>query len=283
MKKTLSLALILAMLAGTLSLAACDSGKEEEPNGSTTTAGTTTSSATTTTSATSTTPEDPDDPIILPPTEEDQAEDPVAVGWEAVLQAVGSGVNLMPDYFGAISEYTVAQGYDWNPDEHPDLGNETPPNLFTNPDNSLNFSEDGTKGLDDKWCCGANEVEGCSAIIWSMTQSVTATHYAFKTANDNEEWPNRNPEAWRIYGTNADLTEDMQPTEDQLFNMEVPDGWELIDTVYETDLPDMNYTVCAFAIDNPTAYKHYMVCIDYIALGGQTFQLAEIFLFGSAD
>lgn len=282
MKKYLSLALALAMITGTLSLVSCDSGKEPE----TTTTASTTTSTSNPPAANPTTPATT--PASNPATTDDEqsgfddgeVEDPIAIGWDAVLQAVGTSTNLMPDYFGTISEYTVATGYDWNPEENEGLGNETPPNLFSNPDNS---ADDAAAGDDLKWCCGRAEVEGCSAIIWSMTQSVTANYYAFKTANDNEKWPNRNPLSWRIYGTNEELTEDMQPTTDQLYNMEVPEGWELVDFVYEATLPDMNYTVCAFEIDNPTAYQHYMLCIDYIAYGGETFQLAEIFLFGSAD
>ncbi|MGM9680057.1 MAG: hypothetical protein ACI3XR_00980 [Eubacteriales bacterium] len=280
MKKYLSLALALAMITGTLALVSCD---KSEPD--TTTAGTTTSSATTSTTVTSGDPGE-QDPTGEPTSGGDVVNpdapntvDPEAhvEGDAAVAQLVGSNVNLMEEYFGSYSAISITQGYVYDEDAPDDVkgANEAAPNLF-----------DGD--VSTKWCCPRTSAEHCSSVVWSMSQAVTATHYSFTTANDNESYTNRNPVAWRIYGTNKELTEDMAMNDDY-FWLEgyeencVPEGWELIDYVGCSDLPDLNFTECAFTIDNPTSYQYYMLLIDWCDFSGASMQISEFTLYGTAD
>ncbi|MGM9680056.1 MAG: hypothetical protein ACI3XR_00975 [Eubacteriales bacterium] len=275
MKKILSLALALAMIAGTLALASCENGKEETTT-STTTAGTTTSSATTT----STNPGDPAEPAKSTESAENTDPDPEikfdehAEGAEAVAQLVGSSINLMDDYLGDyLIQYSINKNFDWTEDpDKADLGNEAAPNILDN-------------NPDTKWCCGRTDVEFCSSVVWSMAQEVTVTHYVIRTANDNEKFPGRNAESWRLYGTNVELSQDMVMTQ-EYFDSEdyqVPEGWELIDWVQDSDLPDSNFTDCGFSVDNPAPYKYYMLLIDYCDYQDGCFQMSDFNLYGTAD
>ncbi|MGM9681566.1 MAG: hypothetical protein ACI3XR_08690, partial [Eubacteriales bacterium] len=178
-------------------------------------------------------------------------------------------INLMDKYFGAYhDELSVRTGYIW-PDSVAGIVDETPDCLFD-------------RDLNTKWCCGSADVESCSAVVWSMSEPVTVTHYSFTTANDNEIYLNRNPVAWRLYGSNSELTEDLKMNDDLFDSGEVPEGWVLLDQVFDSDLPDANYTECAFSVDNPTPYQHYMLLIDYCDIGCTTFQLSELTLYGIA-
>lgn len=285
MKKYLSLALALAMITGTLALASCDNSNE--PTTTTTNSTTTSSTPSSDPTTPATNPNDTNtDPTSEPSTGGDDvnpnAPDTVnpeshAEGAEAVAQLVGSSINLMEDYYDSYSELSITEGYVYDPDAAEDVAgqSEVAPNLF-----------DGD--VTTKWCCSSSLVEHCSSVVWSMTQAVTATHYSFTTANDNEKYPDRNPVAWRIYGTNEALTEDMAMNDDY-FALEgyedgcVPEGWVLLDYVGCSDLPDLNYTECAFSIDNPTAYQSYMLLIDWCDFQGVSMQISEFTLYGTAD
>lgn len=257
MKRLFSAFMSLTAIIGILSMASCSEDAV------------TTSSVPTSTADTSSVVS------IVPPSsnivsEVEKAEE-CAYG-DALTELLGEAENLMDEHFLSYSEISVTIGFDWDGTDRPELGREVAPNLF-----------DGDTAT--KWCCSDTDVAGCSAVVWSMSEAVTVTHYTFTTANDNAEFVGRNPVAWRLYATSNELTADMAMTTD-LFNGDtVPEGWVLIDEVSDTELPDDNFVECGWEIDaeSRAAYSGYMLLIDSCDTSNEVFQMSEIDLYGTAE
>jgi hypothetical protein len=183
--------------------------------------------------------------------------------WTDSTEATAGKTNLTVEYNATISSLTNVEGYEERPDQ--DLPAEGPQNLFDN---------DPTTKL----CCGTGAIED-HYVVWTMDQPVKATSYVLTTANDNEQYPLRNAEAWALLATNEDLPDGWDLDED---NYTV---WTVLDIVYYTVLPDENYKEVAYTIDeeNQGAYSTYMWYCLYCEGGAEGFQLSEITLYGSAE
>lgn len=196
-----------------------------------------------------------------------------------------SHTNLTKEYFSQIvMNQSIFSGNDWTESEDEQfqgLGKEDAPNLFDcNPET--------------KWCCGRELVEFNSAIVFEMKEQVNVTGYSLTTANDNDEWPDRNPVQWRIYGCNelpeTTVTAPMEGTTDTyLESGKVPDGWTLLDAVdaslpgdtSQSMLPDEKFKEVGFELPQAGAYKYFMFIIDYTEQSDITFQLADLTLYGN--
>ncbi len=179
-------------------------------------------------------------------------------------------VNLMEDYFDSMNEQTISGSYDWTDTSEEDkigLGAEGAQNMFD-------------MDTETKWCSPCVDVEGCSAIIWSMTQAVTVEGYSLTTANDNEMFTDRNPVTWRLYGA-TELPEAI--TKAQIADGTVPDGWTLIDAVEGANLPDTNFTEVAMMAELPGTYTYFMFIIDKTENVGSSLQLSEFHLYGEVQ
>lgn len=112
------------------------------------------------------------------------------------------------------------------------------------------FANEGADMLFDgdettKWCLAGTE----AYVIWK-TDAVTATGYEIVTANDNAEYPGRNPGAWTLSGSNDGTT------------------WTAIDVVENDDiLQDANFTPFTFVIDTPAEYNYYKFEVSAVESG----------------
>lgn len=260
MKKIFSAFMSLTVLVAVLSMASCSETPAESSSKATS------SSAPTGTSSVVSV-EVPSSPTV---SEEDPGEE--AAYGDALTELLSEAENLMDEHFSSYSEISVTIGFDWDESDRPELGREVAPNLF-----------DGDTAT--KWCCSDADVAGNSAVVWSMNEAVTVTHYTFTTANDNAEYPGRNPTGWRLYATNNELTSDMAMTADMFSGDIVPEGWVLLDEVTKTELPEENFVECGFAIDeeNQGAYVSFMLLIDTCDTSNNVFQMSEIDLYGSVE
>lgn len=301
MKKYLSLALALAMLISASALAACDSSTDEteapaqsstpasgdngdttEPAGDATTAdpGNTTQPEETEGNDDPATP-DPD-PVVDPFDEQFHGYEPI----DNLEAYKAEHVNLTALYFDGLEmSQSIFSGNDWTESEDETfagLGNEDAPNLFD-------------CDPETKWCCARSLVEmGNSAVVWRMSKAVDVTAYSITTANDNVEWPSRNPVQWRLYGC-TELPEtvvtDVNPDEGDTYlsTYTVPEGWTLIDAVDAADpddpmislVPDENFKEIGLEPANPGTYQYFMLIIDYCEGDDITFQLADLTLYGN--
>lgn len=142
-----------------------------------------------------------------------------------------------------------------------------------------------------KWCLGGSDARR-NAVVWNMTKPVYVNGYTFTTANDNTDYPERNPLRWRLYGAyelpSVRMNEiaDNSTGESYLDLGIVPEGWVLIDAVNAADpnnpasslLPDENYREVAFEAEHPGTYQYFMLLIDDVE--GNVFQMGEFELYG---
>ena len=103
-----------------------------------------------------------------------------------------------------------------------------------------------------------------AGVSWRMTRSVTVHAYAIYTANDVDEYPGRNPQAWKLYGSHDG------------------EDWKVIHTVENGDLPTENYAGKVFEFENSTAYRYYSWALDGV-VEGDSFQLAELLLYTTEE
>lgn len=129
----------------------------------------------------------------------------------------------------------------------PGFNNEGPENLFD-------------RNAGTKYCYDMDRRSENTVII-SLEDAFTAKAYALRTANDTEQYADRNPDRWVLYG-----------------RMSENDEWVEIDTVNggEEQLDPKNFTLYVFEIDNPTAYKYYKLWIK----NKGTMQLSDLILLG---
>ncbi len=204
---------------------------------------------------------------------------------ENLAEYQASHTNLTKEFFKEIvMNQSIFSGNDWTDsedDQFQGLGKEDAPNLFDCDPNT-------------KWCCGRELVEFQSAIVFEMNEQVNVTGYSLTTANDNDEWPDRNPVQWRIYGCNelpeTTITSAMEGTTDTyLESGKVPEGWTLLDAVdaslpddtSQSMLPDEKFREIGFDLPKAGTYKYFMFIVDYTEQADVTFQLADLTLYGN--
>lgn len=105
--------------------------------------------------------------------------------------------------------------------------------------------------------------DGPCVIEWKMIKPVTLSAYTIYTANDADNNPGRNPDDWKIYGS------------------EDAETWVEIHAVQDAGLPTTNYTPTVYEISNTTAYRYYRFEIESVVEGG--FQLSELLLYTAED
>jgi len=110
-----------------------------------------------------------------------------------------------------------------------------------------------------KWCVRPTSSDGSVTVMWSMTEKVRIDAYSISTAND---WLDRNPEAWCLYGRNSE-----------------EDEWIVIDNVTNGNLPKALFTYSdIFTIDNPVEYKHYKLTVTDNFNNRDLYQFSELVL-----
>ena len=96
-----------------------------------------------------------------------------------------------------------------------------------------------------------------------MSQEVTVYSYTLKTANDHDKSPNRTLKSWVLYGSQDG------------------ENWDVIDTVKDSGMKDVNYKDYTYAVDKVGTYTRFKLEITEKA--GTGFQLSEIGLKGCVD
>ena len=113
--------------------------------------------------------------------------------------------------------------------------------------------------VNTKWCVRPTAANGSVTVEWNMTEAVQIDAYAISTAND---WPDRNPEAWVLYGKND------------------PDGeWTVLSEVTEGNLPKDLFTISdVFTVENPGAYRYYKMTFTENFNNRDLYQFSELIL-----
>ena len=106
-----------------------------------------------------------------------------------------------------------------------------------------------------------NTATPCS-IAWTMKESTSLYSYTLTTANDNATYKNRSIKSWVLYGSNDG------------------NNWDVIDTVNDSGIMDVNYADYTYIVDNVGSYKHFKLTVTEGY--GNSFQLSEISLKGCA-
>ena len=106
-----------------------------------------------------------------------------------------------------------------------------------------------------------NTATPCS-IAWTMKESTSLYSYTLTTANDNATYKNRSIKSWVLYGSNDG------------------NNWDVIDTVNDSGIMDVNYADYTYIVDNVGSYKHFKLTVTEGY--GDSFQLSEISLKGCA-
>lgn len=130
------------------------------------------------------------------------------------------------------------------------------------------FNEnEGPKGLFDydvftKYCAPIQEHENVTEIEFSLIEGAALTGYAFYTANDNEEYVERNPQSWVLYGKDES------------------GEWVVVDECDGETLgmQPANYTGYGRFCTGAAVYKDYKLVIN----NEDILQLGEVTLFGAA-
>ena len=142
-------------------------------------------------------------------------------------------------------------------------------------------------GIDDtKWCSNNGDYyivfrtdDGNGAV----GEGIAPTYYRLFTGNDTGSYPDRNWNAWKIYGANFDSDEDA--TREST-------AWVLLDEksgITNTQLPDADFTAAFFYMSNPsdTKYAYFKVEVsdptDIMQMGELTFGNAANFVQIRAD
>jgi spore coat protein CotH len=106
---------------------------------------------------------------------------------------------------------------------------------------------------------GQQQTPGEVEITFALTDAKALSGYAFFTANDTSEYPERNPNAWVLYGKGADgkFVELSKSTSD------------------EAGMGAHDFTAYGVLIENAAAYSEYKLVITHAG----TLQLGELMLF----
>ncbi len=125
-------------------------------------------------------------------------------------------------------------------------GSETAVNLFD-------------RTLDAKWCAPGTE----HYVTWQTSRPVPVYGYQMYTANDNEEYPGRNPISWTLSGSNDPENDGWTPIDVQTENFDIPDedcaGYEVV-----------------FDEEPTTAYEYFKLEIGAVEGEEGIFQLSEL-------
>lgn len=98
-----------------------------------------------------------------------------------------------------------------------------------------NWPDAGDNNVYTKYCSSFN---GQSWFLFDAGETVMPYGYRIYTANDTRTYPERNPNTWRLYGSNT-YTQDPNDA-----------SWELIDQkTWDTTLTSVNYTPFDFYLD----------------------------------
>lgn len=132
-------------------------------------------------------------------------------------------------------------------------------NTINGPDG---FDGEGVKNLFDndrgsKYCLTA---DGEVVVTFGLAKAKAVEAYMFRTGNDTQENPDRNPDAWTLYGSNDNET------------------WEVLHEVTdgEKQLAPTNQLWYGFEIENPKEFKNYKIVFKEDGL----MQLSEIRILG---
>ncbi|MBE6639498.1 MAG: hypothetical protein E7616_08655 [Ruminococcaceae bacterium] len=113
--------------------------------------------------------------------------------------------------------------------------------------------------VNTKWCVRPTSADGSVTVEWQMTKAVQIDAYAISTAND---WPDRNPDAWTLYGKND------------------PDGeWTVLSSISGGNLPKELFTMSdIFTIENPGTYQYYKLTVTENFNNRDLYQFSELIL-----
>ena len=133
---------------------------------------------------------------------------------------------------------------------------------------TVGIGDDGPANLVDgfkstKWCVNLDEHTG-PYIIFKTQKAIKISGYSITTSNDSEEHPDRNPESWKLYGTNE-------------YNPQGATNLTLLDAVYgDKVLQDANNVTYNFTLSEmpTTAYQYYWLQIE-AAENGNIMQMSE--------
>lgn len=99
-----------------------------------------------------------------------------------------------------------------------------------------------------------------ATLAWTMKEPVTLKWYVIYSANENANFPGRNPKEWGLFGSNDGTT------------------WVCIDAVYDAQLPNTDSAGTAFSIEDPAPYQYYALKITS-TVGSDVMQFSEIGLY----
>lgn len=119
---------------------------------------------------------------------------------------------------------------------------------------------DGTTGA--KW-----EGNPPTSVTLEASEATYLTGYQFTTANDNKNFPGRNPSDWKIEGSNDNET------------------WtEIVAETNNTVMQNVNYTPFTFTLNTPPtqAYKYFKITVTKAQGGNGFFQMGEVALIGTS-
>lgn len=132
--------------------------------------------------------------------------------------------------------------------------------------------------LDTKWCAPGY----IHSITWETDRQIAVYGYLMYTANDNSEYPGRNPVTWKLYGSNDPEDGEWELIDEQFENYDIPDedfvkyevilGEEAEDEngePYFMYTPSPEYRYFRLDIENIAGLEHEDGEIEYI------FQLSE--------
>lgn len=154
------------------------------------------------------------------------------------------------------------------------------------------FRAVGTLGSESKYPCSespANAIDGDAfnkylnfgkqnsgfIVARADGQAVVVESFAITTAND---YPERDPNEWALYGTNDPITSEDNSTGEA-------ENWTLVDSG-TVDLPDERFTLGpTVSVNNATAYKAYKLLFPSLKDNSGDFpadsmQIAEVFIDG---
>lgn len=122
----------------------------------------------------------------------------------------------------------------------------------------LGGNEGSTKLFDEKTSTKWG-FSGKQYVIFHPTTTLVANSYAITTANDNEQFPGRNPKSWTVYGANTNDWPDYGSND-----------WQKIAEVNNDQvMQDKNFTRYQFPLDvRGKSYNYYMWEISSVQGGG---------------
>jgi hypothetical protein len=131
-----------------------------------------------------------------------------------------------------------------------------------------------TSGNHSKWCVESNQrlrptsgsAQECYWLEFNSASPINVESYILTTANDNTEYPGRNPKSWRLEG-----------------KLNASDNWNVLSWVEnDATMQDVNFTDYEFPITNRGSYQYFRFLV-FETQGSNYLQLEELRLRGSAN